>query len=47
MNPQSFIPHLEQRMKSFNGNIYVPGGELPVEPTNEGIPAIQEAINAL
>jgi len=47
MDPQSFIPHLEKRISSFNGNIYVPGGDLPVEPTNEGPLAIKEAISAL
>lgn len=44
LDPKSFIPHLEKKMKSFNGLIYVPGGDLPVETTTEGGAAIQEAI---
>ena len=47
IDPKSFIPHLENRLTRFNGNVYIPGVGLPSEPTTEGPAAIADAIAAL
>ena len=47
INPQSFIPKLENSLKYYKDNkIYSPPDEDPIK-TTEGIEAVQEAINFL
>jgi hypothetical protein len=45
-NPQSYIPILENHLKYFKGDVFMKPGEIGIQ-TNEGKPAVQEAINFL
>ncbi len=45
-DPKSFIPHLENHLKYFKGDVYTRPGEIGIQ-TNEGKAAVNEAINYL